>query len=63
MIQKKAEENAEQLSEKNIFANPFDWRCCLWTGLGLWIAIHGDIKMNNNGRIFLSKDVKNRGEY
>ena len=56
----KADKNAERLSEKNIFGNPFDWRCCFWTDLGLWIVIRGDVKMTDNDRIFFIQRCERR---
>ena len=35
----KTEAAATRLAEKNVFANPFDFRLCYWTGLGIWVSI------------------------
>ena len=54
----KADKNAERLSEKNIFANPYDWRLCFWTGLCIWISLRGEEKLKGNSKLFLTKGVK-----
>ena len=53
----KADKAGERLSEKNIYANPLDWTKCLWTALGIWIAMRRD-KLVGNERLFLDKNVK-----
>ena len=50
----KADQTGERLSEKNIFANPFDWKTCFWTGLGIWVALRGEEKFAGNGNLFKS---------
>ena len=54
----KADQTGARLSEKNIYANPFDWKQCYWTGLGIWIASRGEHEMKDNPKFFLSKKVK-----
>ena len=49
----KADKNAERLAEKNIYANPDDWRLCFWTSLCIWISLRGEDKFNNNNKLFL----------
>ena len=51
----KADKAGEKLSEKNIFANPFQWQECFWTGMGVWLALRegegqtGDCFFLHNG--------------
>jgi hypothetical protein len=55
----KADKTAQRLSEKNIYANPFDYTMCFWTGFGIWIALRGEEKMKGgNNRLFLNPGVK-----
>jgi hypothetical protein len=53
----KADKAGERLSEKNIYANPKDWRLCWWTSFGIWCCLRGN-KFKENERLFLDKDVK-----
>ena len=53
----KADKNAERLSEKNIYANPHNWRMCYWTGLGIYVALRGEA-MTDNRNLFLNKSAK-----
>ena len=54
----KADKSAERLSEKNIYANPHEWRLCFWTGLCIWLSLRGEDEFDNNSKIFSSKNVK-----
>jgi hypothetical protein len=54
----KADKNAERLAEKNIFANPNDWRLCYWTGLCVWVTLCGEEHFKNNTHLFLKRGVK-----
>lgn len=56
----KADKAAERLSEKNIYANPHDWRLCFWTALGIWLALRVE-QMTGNDRFFLDEGVKEGG--
>jgi hypothetical protein len=47
----KADKNAERLSEKNIYANPFDWRQCFYTSIGIYTALRGESKMKDNPKL------------
>ena len=58
----KADKNAVRLSEKNIYANPDDWRLCFWTGLCIWISLRGEEQFKNNDRLFLNRKVKKGAE-
>lgn len=53
----KADQAGERLSEKNIYANVFEWRLCCWTAMGVWLALRGE-QMDENGSFFLDKGVK-----
>jgi hypothetical protein len=53
----KADKAGERLSEKNIYANPKDWRLCWWTGFGIWCCLRTN-KFKEKERLFLDKDVK-----
>lgn len=35
----KMDKNAESLSLKNLYPNPFDWTVCFWTGLGICVGL------------------------
>ena len=45
----------ETIREENIYANPFNWRMCYWTGLGIWVALYNEDHMKGNRKLFLSK--------
>ena len=54
----KADRAGERLSEKNIFANPYDWTQCFWTGLGVWLALRVDEMKNTHEKLFLNAGNK-----
>ena len=54
----KADKAGERFSEKNLYANPHDWKMCFWTGLGIWCSLHKDILDNQTERLFLHFNVK-----
>jgi len=35
----KTDKAGERLSEKNLYANPFDWTMCWWTGVWIWFRV------------------------
>lgn len=53
----KADKSGDKLSEKNIYANPFDWTQCFWTGMGVYVAINSDT-LGSHERLFLKEGVK-----
>ena len=53
----KMDKAGERLSEKNIYANPNDFRLSYWTGMGIWIALWGN-KFKGNNKLFLDKGVR-----
>ena len=53
----KADKSGDKLSEKNIYANPFEWTMCFWTGLGIYAAVNCDA-LASHERIFLKENVK-----
>jgi hypothetical protein len=53
----KADKDAERLAEKNIFANPFDWKLCFWTGLSIFISLKKE-NYQNNKNLFLGRRAK-----
>jgi len=53
----KADKAGERLSEKNLYANPFEWKQCLWTGMGIYCALHCDT-LADHERLFLKQAVK-----
>lgn len=52
----KADKDGEKLSEKNIFANPTDWKQCPWTALGIYCSIESD-KLILEEKLFLRGGV------
>jgi hypothetical protein len=50
----KADKAGERLSEKNIYAQTFDWKICFWTSFGVWLALRVDEMKNGNQKIFLN---------
>ena len=54
----KADKTGDRLSEKNLYANPEDWRKCFWTGLGVYVALHHQDRLAKNERLFLSPGTK-----
>ena len=53
----KADKQAQRLALKNVYAHPFDFRLCYFTGLGIHVALSKD-KMKGTKSLFLSKDAK-----
>ena len=53
----KADKQAQRLAPKNVYAHPFDFRLCHFTGLGIHIALRKD-KMKGTKSPFLSKNAK-----
>jgi hypothetical protein len=53
----KADKSVESLSEKNIYANPFEWTQCLWTGLGIYAALNVR-QLAAHERLFLAPGVE-----
>ncbi|CAB9498884.1 unknown protein (Partial), partial [Seminavis robusta] len=53
----KADKAGEKLSEKNIYANPFNWKQCFWTGYGIYVALNAD-RLASDERLFLSQSAK-----
>lgn len=53
----KADKAGDRLSEKNIYANPFEWTQCFWTGLGVYVALNCD-SLGAHERLFLDEGVK-----
>ena len=53
----KADKTGERLSEKNIYANPFEWTQCFWTGMGIYVALNCDA-LASHERLFLKEGVK-----
>ena len=52
----KADKTGEKLAEKNLYANPFEYTQCSWTGLGIYCALNCDA-LSVHERFFLCKDV------
>ena len=38
----KADKEGDKLSEKNVFANPFNFMVCFWTGVGILCALSAE---------------------
>lgn len=53
----KADKNADRLSEKNLYANPHDWKLCSWTAVGIYLSLQGEEKFNENSHLVLNKDA------
>ena len=53
----KADKSGERLSEKNIYANPFEWTQCWWTGLGIYAALNVR-QLAAHERLFLAPGVE-----
>ena len=53
----KADKSGDRLSEKNIYANPFEWTQCFWTGMGIFCALDEE-RLASHERLFLSPGVK-----
>ena len=53
----KADKTGEKLSEKNIYANPFEWTQCFWTGMGIYVALECDT-LGSHERLFLKEGIK-----
>lgn len=53
----KADKEGEKLSEKNMYANPYDYRQCVWTGLGVYFSINSD-SLCENEKFFLRANVQ-----
>jgi hypothetical protein len=54
----KADKAAERLSEKNLYSNPTIFKWCWWTGLGVWVALHGEDAFEGNRHLFLNAGAK-----
>ena len=52
----KADKSGDHLSEKNIYANPFEWTQCFWTGMGVYCALECQ-RLAEHERLFLSPGV------
>jgi hypothetical protein len=48
----KADKEGEKLSEKNIYANPIDWRCCWWTAFSIYACLQAD-SLAKSEKLFL----------
>jgi hypothetical protein len=53
----KADKIGERLSEKNIYANPFNWKMCWWTGMGVYCSVFAEA-LGKHERLFLRPNVK-----
>lgn len=53
----KADKAGEKLSEKNVYANPFDWTMCTWLALGIYCFVFQG-NLVENERLFLKKGTK-----
>ena len=53
----KADKTGEKLAEKNLYANPFEYTQCSWTGLGIYTALNCDA-LSVHERFFLAKGVE-----
>ena len=53
----KADKAGERLSEKNLYANPFNYSMCIFTGLGVWWSLHKE-RLQENDRFFLLEKTK-----
>jgi hypothetical protein len=53
----KADKIGERLSEKNIYANPFNWHMCWWTGMAVYCSIFA-VDLEQHERLFLRPGVK-----
>jgi hypothetical protein len=49
----KADKAGERLTEKNLYANPFDWLKCPRTAIGIWCALEA-LALAEHERLFLS---------
>jgi hypothetical protein len=52
----KADKSGDRLSEKNIYANPFEWTQCFWTGMGVYCALECQ-RLAEHERLFLTPGV------
>ena len=55
---RKTDKQGERQSEKNIYADPFEWTLCFWTGLGVWCALKAQEMQSTNQYLFLSPGAK-----
>lgn len=53
----KANKDGEKLSEKNIFANPYDYKQCWWTAFGVYCCIESS-KLTKDEKLFLNAGAK-----
>jgi len=53
----KADKSGERLSEQKVYANPFEWTQCFWTGMGVYVALNCDA-ISSHEHLFLKEDMK-----
>jgi hypothetical protein len=53
----KVDKIGERLSEKNIYANPFNWKMCWWTGMGVYCSVYAEA-LGQHEQLFLRPSVK-----
>ena len=51
----KVDKEGDKLSEKNIYANPFDWKQCWWTALGLYCLLNAE-QLKDSEQLFVAKN-------
>ena len=55
----KKDKAGEKLSEKNVYANPGNWKECFWTSLGIHIALNQEL-LSHSEKLFLMPGVQKR---
>ena len=53
----KKDKAGEKLSEKNVYANPGNWKECFWTSLGIHIALNQEL-LSHSEKLFLMPGTK-----
>ena len=54
----KADQKGEKTSPKNCYANPFDYRVCIFTALGCYFCIHDECWREQKDSIFRNRNAK-----
>ena len=56
-IDLKADQKGERTSPKNCYANPFDYRVCIFTALGCYFCLHDETWHSENDTIFRNRNA------
>lgn len=55
----KADKDGEKLSEKNIYANPFDMKMCFWTAMGVYCCLNSE-RLATSEKLFVTTKAKEK---